>query len=361
MPIQNGKYKSPHWVDNSPPAIDAAELNAISDTLENLDAGGGTGGGDGKRYARFVIGTSTNGWTAEDCDYLCDGVDDQVEINQAIEAIQKTPNYNAYYRSGTIVILDGRYHLSGPLSPILGMVLQGTGGTNLIRETESGGQYRNYIIAGQNATISNIFYEGNAENLSGMESETYDIYLNGGSIIDNCSIQNYTHGGIFVLAQNDTVEIRNSEISSIFSSSNVGIHCEKSYVLRLLGNRLSSNANVEVVGSASYYTCCMFVNNSAPYNAIAPDYSLDMCAGSYICNNDFRIIQILNTGNFSLSTSNIVIGNHAQNGYITDLIVLGENTSRNIVALNNLFYNNVLCTIQDNGTNNLVINNIAGT
>lgn len=37
MPIENGKYVNPGWVDNAPPAIDATELNAISDTLENLD------------------------------------------------------------------------------------------------------------------------------------------------------------------------------------------------------------------------------------------------------------------------------------------------------------------------------------
>jgi hypothetical protein len=69
MPIKDGKYKNPNWVNGGPPAIDADELNAISSTLESLDAAGGTGG-DGKRYARIVIGTSTNGWTAADCDYL---------------------------------------------------------------------------------------------------------------------------------------------------------------------------------------------------------------------------------------------------------------------------------------------------
>ena len=37
MPIVNGKYKNPGWSDNTPPPIDAAELNAISDTLEKLD------------------------------------------------------------------------------------------------------------------------------------------------------------------------------------------------------------------------------------------------------------------------------------------------------------------------------------
>ena len=53
MPIKDGKYKNPNWVNGGPPAIDADELNAISSTLESLDAAGGTGG-DGKRYARIV-------------------------------------------------------------------------------------------------------------------------------------------------------------------------------------------------------------------------------------------------------------------------------------------------------------------
>lgn len=37
MPLVNGKYKNPQWVNGGPPAIDAEELNAISDTLESLD------------------------------------------------------------------------------------------------------------------------------------------------------------------------------------------------------------------------------------------------------------------------------------------------------------------------------------
>ncbi len=37
MPIVNGKYQNPGWVNGQRPAIDAAELNAISDTLERLD------------------------------------------------------------------------------------------------------------------------------------------------------------------------------------------------------------------------------------------------------------------------------------------------------------------------------------
>lgn len=35
MPIVNGKYQAPTWVNNSSPAIDATELQAISDSIEN--------------------------------------------------------------------------------------------------------------------------------------------------------------------------------------------------------------------------------------------------------------------------------------------------------------------------------------
>ena len=43
-----------------------------------------------KNVARFVVGTSTAGWTSADCDYLCDGTDDQTEINNAITATCET-------------------------------------------------------------------------------------------------------------------------------------------------------------------------------------------------------------------------------------------------------------------------------
>ena len=34
MPIVNGKYESPIWENNQPPAMDAAEMQAITDSVE---------------------------------------------------------------------------------------------------------------------------------------------------------------------------------------------------------------------------------------------------------------------------------------------------------------------------------------
>jgi len=70
-------------------------VNAVNEAFENVS---------GKRTCRVVVGTSTAGWTAADCDFLCDGTDDQVEINQAIALLKE--------HGGELVLLTGEYNLS---------------------------------------------------------------------------------------------------------------------------------------------------------------------------------------------------------------------------------------------------------
>lgn len=70
-------------------------VNAVNEAFENVS---------GKRTCRVVVGTSTAGWTAADCDFLCDGTDDQVEINQAIALLKE--------HGGELAILAGEYTLS---------------------------------------------------------------------------------------------------------------------------------------------------------------------------------------------------------------------------------------------------------
>ena len=156
MPIKDGKYKNPNWVDGGPPAVDADELNAISSTLESLDAAGGTGG-DGKRYARIVIGTSTNGWTAADCDYLCDGVDDQAEINQAIEALP--------YMGGEILLLDGTYNINGYVGVLRNSTLRGTNRESTILKRLSTNGYDeitdSILVVSNSSVLADMTIDGN--------------------------------------------------------------------------------------------------------------------------------------------------------------------------------------------------------
>jgi len=61
----------------------------------------------GPRSARLIVGAASAGWTAADCDCLCDGTDDQEALNAAIAALPAG--------GGEIVLLDGVYSLTAPV------------------------------------------------------------------------------------------------------------------------------------------------------------------------------------------------------------------------------------------------------
>ena len=56
-----------------------------------------------------MVGTTKGGWTAEDCDYLCDGIADDVEINAAIAEVVAG-------KGGEILLLNGSYFLEAPIA-----------------------------------------------------------------------------------------------------------------------------------------------------------------------------------------------------------------------------------------------------
>ncbi len=80
----------------------------------------------GKKIVTFVIGTTASSHTIDDCDYLCDGVDDQVEINAALAAIPDI--------GGEILILSGTYNLSATLTfGKSNTTLRGSGSSTILK------------------------------------------------------------------------------------------------------------------------------------------------------------------------------------------------------------------------------------
>lgn len=67
------------------------------------------GGSGGKKYATVVVGTSTAGYTADQVDFLCDGVNDEIEIQAAIDSLASI--------GGCIKFTSGQFNLdSGPVT-----------------------------------------------------------------------------------------------------------------------------------------------------------------------------------------------------------------------------------------------------
>lgn len=132
-------------------------VNAVNDAFESVS---------GKRTCRFVVGTSTAGWTEADCDFLCDGTDDRGKIFAAISFLPDN--------GGEIVILSGTYNLTGNIT------IENTSGKNISLIGEPGST----VLSGSN--LSFLSFRGK----NGDFSVSIDgiTFSSGGVIAQNVSL-----------------------------------------------------------------------------------------------------------------------------------------------------------------------------
>jgi len=146
MTIKKVQIIPPNYTDIIHPETDSSVvLMGSGKTLQTVS----------NRSQRFVIGISTAGWTLDDCDYLCDGVDDQVEINNAITALP--------VNGGEIVILDGTYNITAKIDVNKDYVrIKGNGNaTKLIRNWNSSSSEGIVAINSANyCKIENLYIDG---------------------------------------------------------------------------------------------------------------------------------------------------------------------------------------------------------
>ena len=127
----------------------------------------------GKKVTRFVVGTSTAGWTAADCDYLCDGTADDVEINAAITALPAA--------GGEIVILDGTYNITANIDITKNNVsIRGSGNATILKRMFDSPAKQGVIMltARGGCKIANLQIDGNKASYT--NSNNLGIYLNYG-------------------------------------------------------------------------------------------------------------------------------------------------------------------------------------
>lgn len=311
MPIQNGRYVSPTWNNNAPPAIDQTEMQAITDTLANLDAGT-SGGGSGKRYASLVIGTSTNGWTTEDCDYLCDGISDNVEFQSAINALPES--------GGQIKVLSGIYKISTgisiPNTSEFALLLCGEGPASSLEFFTSG----NSMSVPGNQTL--ILKDLSIVGMQGISTSPYSsIYSYGCQYIDSY-FQPLVHGNVVSLYNNEFFVTKNASSSTLISLQGAIVKsaCVVSGNTFLISENVTALATIlRVTGSATI---------SGNFVMVKSDSS---SMGGLLGGNGCTI-----TGNYSygasLSTSfyGVISGNYVENSLISaQQASIGNNTVNN--------------------------------
>lgn len=149
-----------------------------------------------RRSERLVIATSTAGWTQFECDYLCDGVSDEAEINAAIAALPS---------GSEIVLLDGTYNIGAPININRnGVILSGLGtDTRILRNFDGDALCQ---INASWCTVEKIYWDGATRNSN----------VNLGILVYN------THNNIrfnYIYAQNVGVCLSRAEHTKIYSNT----------------------------------------------------------------------------------------------------------------------------------------------
>jgi len=336
-------------------------VNAIGESFETIG---------GKRTCRFTVGAAAAGWTAADCDYLCDGTDDQVEIQAAISAM------GSY---GEIVLLSGSYHLSGPVR-LAGyhISLRGNGpATRLIRETTEGiGSVKALIVMGDGCSLTDLYYQGTATTGNG-ECEIFAY--------DETRIERIHFFLTSMLAGSSSIRLAKSNPSIITQksariascdmdggTSGAFIFVESGSSIDVLNNSCPATSGLKLVESGPDCTARFTIagNRGANEHPSCGSILLDGYSpknGCIIVNNCIARLSMLNSKNHAPGDSgtasstrcgNIVSGNIFLKPYWDNdpVVKLGQNT-KDIFVTGNMIRNAANQSngvIQDLGSNNIV-------
>ena len=337
MPITNGKYINPGWVNGQPPAINASELNAISDTLQHLNGIGGS------RGDYVVVGTSTAGATVTTCDFLCDGTADDVEINAAIQQA-KALNLD-------VLLLNGIYNIADTINLTTNMRGIRVGTTSINRTST---QFQYAIHMTESSSLSDL----TVICMSFLQSEeNVELFLENGCVVKNVSIYNYPN--IAVCTNGDKTEPGGIYSSISLDGVSTTASPNGSYSLQLI--KCTGDENPCYIKNCSFDKTAQLIycgNFSGVFvsNCGFKDLDIVNCQLCGISNNSFSgSISVSQSGSSpSVCTSNIISANSFYSGGIT----LGTGTEKNLVTGNGGGVDATWSGVTDNGSNNYVANNM---
>ena len=326
-----------------------------------------------KSTARFVIGTSTAGWTRHDCDYLCDGTADDVEINDAITALPAT--------GGEIVILDGTYNITAKIDVTKDNVsIIGNGDATILKRmfntsqpggvitltSRSGCKIANLQIDGNKTSYINnnnygIYLYGSSNNtITGntCNNNSFGIYLSASSsnIVTSNICNNNTNSGIYLYSSsnNNTVTgntCNNNTNSGIYlysSSNNNTVTGNACYNNNSFGIYLgSSSSNNTVTGNAC---------NNNNYGIYLNGSSNNTIAGN-TCNNNNDGIRLVSSSDNTVTGNTCIRGTGLSTDYsITQhtIQIKGTVNNYNLISNNNCMGKAVT---NEGGTGNTLVNN----
>ena len=188
------------------------QINGLEKRLSRTETWD-SGGGSAWRYATFVIAASDSTALGQaNADYVCDGTNDQDEINTAI-ALATTSGFRR------ILLLEGTFSITQQITMASNMMLEGQGdATVLVVDGRPSTNILLYVNALSNVTVRNLKVDGNSTFLN------FPFRINDSSNVEFSNIWFYDISATRVVSAigdcSDLVFARNR-----FSSLNSTVDC----------------------------------------------------------------------------------------------------------------------------------------
>lgn len=295
----------------------------------NIPAGSGDG------IVRYVIGTSAAGHSASDVDYLCDGVNDEVQINAAITALPS--------EGGIVQLLAGTYQIQGAILINKNKVTLVGEGTNTILNRNFVGE--TITLSARNCMI-NQFSLQNDENLTLTDCT---VHLTGSrNTIRNIDIQIGSSteasgcNGFLIEGYGDNIVCDNTISIQQFMSE---------YAIKVVNNSSTIISGNNIIVMSDYVDCYALYITGGSRNTVTGNELYGGSAG-------------VGGGAIWLGSNNCSVFNNSltATGYSNNLYGIHISGQKNLVMAN--FYNNpdtggsaVAYAIYISGEQNLIENN----
>ncbi len=286
------------------------------------------------KTARFVIGTSTSGWTEKDCDYLCDGTNDQEEIIQALNDLPAT--------GGEIVILDGTYNITASINiPKDNVSLRGNGNATTLKrmynstDTDSGSTARGLITLNgkSGCKIQGLQIDGNKATYSASYNNGIYLYSSSNNTITGNTCNN-NNNGIYLYSSSDNTITGNT----CNNNNNHGIRLHSSSDNTITGNTCNNNNNYGIyLSSSSNNTVTGNTCNNNNYGIRLYSSSNNTITGN-TCNNNNYGIYLSSSSNNTITGNTCIRGTGTPEDYTTvqhTILLFNTDNNYNLISSNN--------------------------
>lgn len=293
-----------------------------------------------------LIVAASNSLDTTRADYVCDGVDDDETIQEAINAL---PAWG-----GSIVLLEGTFNLSNLIYTENYVQIRGQGYSTILATT---GNHRVVSVASDDGVILQDFLVSGSGAGNAANDGVY-ISLSNNVTVHNVRCENCGGNGIEVTGVSDDVHLSDN---FMLNNEGHGIYAHgTSRNIIFSGNHGNSNGGNGIFILNS--TAGIFTDNVTEEN-VNHGILVSGSSDNIISNNQSSGNDSGNTASFdgicvqSNSDNNVITGNRCRDNDRNEIRIDDATCDKNVVVGNNAVGTLHAADIVDNGTNSVVANN----